>query len=240
VCNKGGATTVVVLDSTRMSAQLYAHVLADRGLEVAYAGDSCADALAVAIRSCVDIALIGPAESDSVSEQLRPTIHFMQMCPNLKVVFLYKRASQALMIQTFQSGVRGVCCLNDAVDNLWQCLQAVKRGQRWVSADGLECLIAASVMPYPLTLTDHKGLDLLSKREAEVVRCVCDGLTNAGIAEYLKLSQNTIKNYLFKIFNKLGVSSRTELLRYVFSREQFQTQSHSGLSHSQHYLPMVS
>jgi two-component system nitrate/nitrite response regulator NarL len=211
---------VVILDATRMSAQLYAHVLADRGLEVTYAGDSCADASAVAIRSRADLALIRLAESDSVSQQLRPTIHFMQDCPNLKVVLLYKNASQELMIQAFRAGVRAVCCLNDAVDNLCQCLQAVKLGQRWVSADGLEWLIAISVMPTPLKLTDHKGLDLLSKREEEIVRCVCEGLTNAGIAEELKLSPNTVKNYLFKIFNKLGVSSRTELLRYVFSREQ--------------------
>jgi two-component system nitrate/nitrite response regulator NarL len=211
---------VVILDATRMSAQLYAHVLADRGLEVTYAGDSCADASAVAIRSRADLALIRLAESDSVSQQLRPTIHFMQDCPNLKVVLLYKNASQELMIQAFRAGVRAVCCLNDAVDNLCQCLQAVKLGQRWVSADGLEWLIAISVMPTPLKLTDHKGLDLLSKREEEIVRCVCEGLTNAGIAEELKLSPNTVKNYLFKIFNKLGVSSRTELLRYVFVREQ--------------------
>src|SRR5205823_4710894 len=51
-----------------------------------------------------------------------------------------------------------------------------------------------------------------SKREMEVVRCLAEGLTNREIANRLGLSQHTIKNYLFRIYDKLGVSSRLELL----------------------------
>ena len=53
---------------------------------------------------------------------------------------------------------------------------------------------------------------LLSKREMEVVRSLAEGLTNREIAERLGLSQHTIKNYLFRVYDKLGVSSRLELL----------------------------
>ena len=49
-------------------------------------------------------------------------------------------------------------------------------------------------------------MNLLSKREAEVVRCLAEGLTNREIADRLGLSQHTIKNHLFRIFDKLGVS----------------------------------
>jgi DNA-binding CsgD family transcriptional regulator len=62
-------------------------------------------------------------------------------------------------------------------------------------------------------------MDLLSKREVEVVRCLAQGLNNHDIAQRLGLSQHTIKNYLFHIFDKLGVSNRIELL--------FMTLSHS-------------
>jgi DNA-binding CsgD family transcriptional regulator len=56
------------------------------------------------------------------------------------------------------------------------------------------------------------GLNLLSKRECEVVQCLVQGLTNREIAERMGLSPHTVKNYLFRVFDKLGVSNRTELL----------------------------
>ncbi|PYX57016.1 MAG: hypothetical protein DMG73_14025 [Acidobacteria bacterium] len=47
---------------------------------------------------------------------------------------------------------------------------------------------------------------MLSKREEQVVRCLVEGRTNNAIARELKISENTVKNYLYRIFNKLGVS----------------------------------
>jgi DNA-binding CsgD family transcriptional regulator len=64
---------------------------------------------------------------------------------------------------------------------------------------------------------DARGLNLLSKREMEVVHSLAEGLTNREIAERLGLSQHTIKNYLFRVFDKLGVSSRVELLFMTLS-----------------------
>src|SRR6202163_972780 len=63
-----------------------------------------------------------------------------------------------------------------------------------------------------LRAVDANGLSLLSKREMDVVRSLAEGLTNREIAERLGLSQHTIKNYLFRVYDKLGVSSRLELL----------------------------
>jgi DNA-binding CsgD family transcriptional regulator len=65
---------------------------------------------------------------------------------------------------------------------------------------------------------DAQGLNLLSKRELEVVRCLAGGFSNREIAEQLGLSQHTIKNYLFRVFDKLGVSSRVELLFMTLSQ----------------------
>src|SRR5271156_6280776 len=61
-------------------------------------------------------------------------------------------------------------------------------------------------------------MEQLSRREIEVVDSVAQGLTNREIAERLGLSQHTIKNYLFRVFDKLGVSSRVELLTMTLSR----------------------
>jgi DNA-binding NarL/FixJ family response regulator len=58
---------------------------------------------------------------------------------------------------------------------------------------------------------------ILSKREQEVSRLVVAGLSNREIAESLSLSEHTIKNYLFRIFEKVGVSTRTELVLHMLS-----------------------
>jgi DNA-binding CsgD family transcriptional regulator len=60
-------------------------------------------------------------------------------------------------------------------------------------------------------------MNLLSKREAEVVGSLSEGLTNREIGERLGLSQHTIKNHMFRIFDKLGVSNRIELMFMTLS-----------------------
>jgi DNA-binding NarL/FixJ family response regulator len=59
-------------------------------------------------------------------------------------------------------------------------------------------------------------LSLLTKRERDVVLCVAEGLSNREIAHRLKLTEHTVKNYLFRVFDKLGVSSRVEVVLYAF------------------------
>ena len=69
----------------------------------------------------------------------------------------------------------------------------------------------------PMRVVNADGMRLLTKREEDVVRLVAEGLQNREIARELKLSEHTIKNYLFHIFEKLGVSSRVELVLYAVS-----------------------
>jgi DNA-binding NarL/FixJ family response regulator len=57
-----------------------------------------------------------------------------------------------------------------------------------------------------------------SKREREVLACVADGLTNREIAEQLDLSEHTVKNYLFRLCDKVGSSGRVELMLYALTR----------------------
>jgi DNA-binding NarL/FixJ family response regulator len=57
----------------------------------------------------------------------------------------------------------------------------------------------------------------ITKREAEVVRLVGEGLSNREIGQRLGLTEHTIKNYLVRVFDKLGVSNRVELARVVSS-----------------------
>jgi DNA-binding NarL/FixJ family response regulator len=64
------------------------------------------------------------------------------------------------------------------------------------------------------------GAELLSKRETDVARLVTEGLTNREISAQLGLSPHTIKNYVFRVFEKLGVSTRVELVLYCYQERQ--------------------
>lgn len=72
-------------------------------------------------------------------------------------------------------------------------------------------------IPAPSALTRDDSA-ALTERELQVVQCAARGKTNKAIASELLLSEHTAKNYLFKAFGKLGVSSRVELLFYLATR----------------------
>ena len=96
-------------------------------------------------------------------------------------------------------------------------VQTFDRGEICVSKEALEHLISALSNTKPLHLKNRDGMPLLTLREEEVVHLVADGLKNREIAERLKVKEHSIRNYLYRIFEKLGVSTRVELILYAFS-----------------------
>ena len=69
----------------------------------------------------------------------------------------------------------------------------------------------------PLKIQHTGGMARLTPRERDVVRLVADGMRNQEIALQLHLTEHTVRNYLLRIFDKLGISSRVELVLYAFS-----------------------
>jgi DNA-binding NarL/FixJ family response regulator len=59
----------------------------------------------------------------------------------------------------------------------------------------------------------------LTSREEGIVKLIAEGFTNRDISTQLKLTENTVRNYLFRIFNKLGTSNRLELALYAINRD---------------------
>ena len=68
------------------------------------------------------------------------------------------------------------------------------------------------------TVAGKDDLALLTKREQQVTRLVADGLSNRDIAGMLHLTEHTVSNYLYRIFDKIGVSNRVQLILYTLSR----------------------
>jgi len=121
------------------------------------------------------------------------------------------------VVEAFRTGARGVFCRSESLMSLARCIQCVSEGQIWANSKELRYLLEALGEALPLRVVNTQGAALLSRREIEVVRCVAEGLSNREIAQRLGLTEHTVKNYLFRIFDKLGVSKRVEVVLYAYS-----------------------
>ena len=209
---------VLVADSTPLTGRLIAGALRrDRRLTVIDMTTSAVLDEAAAFQP--DIVILSESlegisgKGFDVLEQLKTIV------PNARTVMMLDTAERRLVVEAFRRGARGLVCRNEPLKMLTKCVKRVHGGGLWVSDDQVEALLEA-LMGEPTTpLVNSKGAKLLSKREEQVVRCLVEGRTNSAIAHELKISENTVKNYLYRVFNKLGVSSRVEVLLYASTQK---------------------
>ena len=134
--------------------------------------------------------------------------------PATRVIVLLDASERSSVVEAFRAGAHGVFCRTEPFRLLAKCIQCVHQGQVWVNSTELHFVLEALAKP-TLSNFQSNGGSLLSAREIDVVRCVAEGLTNREVAQRLKLTEHTVKNYLFRIFDKLGVSSRVEVVLYA-------------------------
>ena len=132
--------------------------------------------------------------------------------PGVLAVMLLDSSKRESILQAFRAGARGIFSRHDSIEILSKCIRSVREGQIWANSEQMTFAVEALATSPMVRAVNANGLSLLSKRELDVVRSLAEGLTNREIAERLGLSQHTIKNYLFRVYDKLGVSSRLELL----------------------------
>jgi DNA-binding NarL/FixJ family response regulator len=96
----------------------------------------------------------------------------------------------------------------------------VQEGQIWANSHQLNFIVDALAHAAPFRVKNANGKDLLAKREQQVAKLVAEGLNNREVAQRLGLSEHTVSNYLFRIYEKLGISGRVELVLYIVRQEQ--------------------
>lgn len=138
--------------------------------------------------------------------------------PLIPIIILLDEPVNDLVVRAFLSGARGVFNPQDSMNEFIDCVEHVRKGSIWAGKEVTDYLLDAfRSIPAPGLLT-RDASSALSTRELQVVHCAARGKTNKAIASELRLSEHTVKNYLFKAFEKLGVSSRVELLFYLTVR----------------------
>ncbi len=220
---------VHVCDDTRVHTELLADALKRDGCLQVTTSPPGADRLATHINvGDIDVLLLSCNLDEQAGRGFEVLRGLRAMHADLKAVMLLDSSQGDIILEAFRAGARGIFSKNDSVASLSKCIHKVHEGQVWANSEQVATLLQALASSHNIRAVDARGLDLLSKREMEIVRGVAHGLSNREIAARLHLSQHTVKNCLFRIYDKLGVSSRVELLFMTLSQERH---AQSALQH---------
>jgi DNA-binding NarL/FixJ family response regulator len=203
---------VLVADSTLLGNQLLAAALErDRHFCVVGTAENAEQVLA-ALRSPLDVVVVSATIGSRHSNGFHLTRSVRAANPDVRVITLLDRPEPDLVVESFRAGASGVFCRGEPLEVLWNCIQRVSEGKVWANNDELRFVVEALASSTLPRLTAAGNACLLTPREQKVVGLVAEGLTNRQIADQLNLSQHTIKNYLLRMFEKLEVSTRLELV----------------------------
>ncbi|MGA7765129.1 MAG: response regulator transcription factor [Candidatus Sulfotelmatobacter sp.] len=208
---------VLIADSNRMQAQL---LTSDLRRHSEFHITNCQmDTISIlqAVSSKLPrIAVLSLNQSANVSDTVMTLRRFHLSHPEIPKVLLVDTCDRDLVVSAFRSGARGIFSITDAnLRLLCRCLLRVAAGQIWANTEQLNYVMDLISEVPSLRVLNSRGSRLLTPREEQVVALVAEGLGNRQIAGELNLSPHTIKKYLFRIFEKLGVSTRVELVLYA-------------------------
>jgi two-component system, NarL family, nitrate/nitrite response regulator NarL len=211
------ALRVFISDRDSMSSDLLASALArDSRCEAAAIQPS--DLMHALATSEVDLVVIGVDLNSRIESGFDLANAVCRAYPNTYIVILLNHTTHEFVINAFRSGARGVFSRQLPMTEFLECVEHVGKGMIWVAREESSALLEAfKSIPAPNILSASSS-PALTARELQVVQCAAKGKTNKTIASELHLSEHTVKNYLFRAFEKLGVSSRVELLFYLTIR----------------------
>lgn len=147
--------------------------------------------------------------------------------PEVACIMLMDSAALDLIMEALRSGARGIFLRpGGTVEKLRRCIQVVNDGQVWINNADVVHLIEQLATTASVSFLNANGEKLLTKRENEIALLVAGGLTNREIAREKHLSENTVKNHLLRIFDKLGLSNRAELIIRTLNRRDETNNAH--------------
>ena len=210
---------VLVVDSTRMQSQLLSGALRRRPEFTVACSMMEAEAILEVLQSTgIDVALFCADRDTEVAATLAIVRRVHLAHPSMGCIVLLESYDREQVVNVFRSGARGLFCSAETpFRSLCKCIHAVHAGQVWANSKQLRYLLEVLTHVPSLRVVNSVGHELLTTREEQVVALVADGLSNREIATELALSEHTIKKYLFRVFDKLGISSRVELVLYAVS-----------------------
>jgi DNA-binding NarL/FixJ family response regulator len=214
------AIRIVIADSNQMSCRLLSEALAKQpGISVVASVVDGESALHSLETLKPDVALISATLPDGLFNQRLGFQEIRNRMPQCPWVLLLDQTEAQLVVSAFRAGAKGVFSRAQSdVSILAKCIRKVVEGEIWVDNKQMLYVLEAVNRNEGDPTNSPSACSRLTPREESVVRLVVQGMVNREIAAALHLSEHTIKNYLFRIFDKLGVSNRVELALYAVAK----------------------
>jgi DNA-binding NarL/FixJ family response regulator len=145
-----------------------------------------------------------------------------QMQPRPKIIVLTASEDKNEFVQAMKLGCSGIVLKQTAPDLIVKSIRKVYSGEIWLDSHTTAAVMRQFAAPVEVMgshpATRARGRSPLSQREREIVSLVAQGFKNREMAEKMFISEQTVKNHLHNIFDKLGVSDRLELALYAIHK----------------------
>jgi DNA-binding NarL/FixJ family response regulator len=213
---------VLVADSNQTESQLLCGALRRQGtFKVASCRAELSECLSLLEANPQDVLALADRftnDRDRLYELLRSV---RSGYPHLAIVLLLNHYDRELVVNSLRTGVRGLFCVASMpFKSLCRCITSVHQGQYWTNTEQMRHVIDALSMSPSVRVINSCGHVVLTPREEQTVNLVTEGMKNREIATELKVKENSVKKSLLRIYDKLGVSNRVELVLYALSHSQ--------------------
>lgn len=187
----------------------------EKDLDVVAQTDSLQQTLNTVSTTPADVILfeagLSPNPADSVSEVMR------RAQPGTRIIVISHFTGEEETVDYLRRGVRGILTRSVSPDLLVRCVRKVASGETWLDNQGVNWVIEAYRNQAEHGVSPKQQLRL-SEKEMMIIGGVTQGLKNKDIALEVGTTEQVVKNYLRKIYDKLGVSDRLELALYSMHR----------------------
>jgi len=152
---------------------------------------------------------LAPNPVETVTELLRQS-------PQLKIVVVTPGSDEQLTLDLFRRGAHGILSREVEPETLVECLRKVAGGEPWLESQAIHWVMEA-YRGHSLRPSGARPKVQLTPKETLIVSCVTQGMKNKEIAVRVGTTEQVVKNYLRKVYDKLGVADRLELALYCLS-----------------------
>ena len=130
--------------------------------------------------------------------------------PDIKIIIVSVDTKEYIINQLMQIGIDGFISKNGPLEEVRSAVSSVEEGVPYYGRD-----LAVLVRDIVDARIDKKSSALLTKRELEIIEACCSGLMGKEIADKFHISLRAVNSHKTNIFNKLGLSSSVEMVRFA-------------------------